>query len=64
LIYAEHGVGSEDLNKNFYRAAGEPKQLWRVADASHTRGYQTDPGAYERRVVGFFDKALLNVERK
>jgi fermentation-respiration switch protein FrsA (DUF1100 family) len=65
LIFAEHGVASEDLNKNFYRAAGEPKQLWRIAGAGHTRGYQTDPGAYERRVVGFYDHALLNPsERK
>jgi uncharacterized protein len=65
LIYAEHGVASEDLNKDFYRAAGEPKQLWRVDGAGHTGGYDTDPGGYERRVVGFFDHALLNqLERK
>jgi uncharacterized protein len=65
LISAEHGVDSEDLNKNFYRAAGEPKQLWRVDGAAHTGGYQADPAGYERRVVGFFDHALLNqLERK
>ena len=65
LIYAEHGVASEDLNRSFYRAAGEPKQLWRVDDAGHTGGYQTDPRGYERRVVGFFDHALLGqTERK
>src|SRR5512133_907325 len=33
LIYAEHGAGGEDLNESFYRAAGEPKQLWRVEGA-------------------------------
>ena len=59
LIYAEHGVGSEDLNKDFYRAAGEPKQLWRVAGAGHTGGLTAQPRAYERRVVGFFDHVLL-----
>jgi fermentation-respiration switch protein FrsA (DUF1100 family) len=59
LIYAEHGVGSEDLNQNFYRAAGEPKQLWRVSGAGHTGGMTARPHAYERRVVGFFDHALL-----
>lgn len=65
LIYAEHGVGSEDLNKNFYRAAGESKQLWRVHGAGHTGGYEADPVGYERRVVAFFDHALLNqAERK
>lgn len=62
LIYAEHGAGGEDLNPDYYRAAGRPKQLWRVADAHHTGAYQTDPAAYERRVVGFFDRALLEGE--
>jgi uncharacterized protein len=62
LIYAEHGAGGEDLNKNYYRAAGEPKQLWRVDGAGHTGGYHTDPGGYERRVVGFLDRALLGKE--
>ena len=65
LIYAEHGVASEDLNKDYYRAAGEPKRLWRVDGAGHTGGYHNDPGGYERRVVGFFDHALLDqLERK
>jgi uncharacterized protein len=62
FIYAEHGVGSEDLNANFYRAAGEPKQLWRVADAGHTKGMTAQPRAYEQRVVGFLDHALLGKE--
>ena len=65
LISAEHGVGSEDLNDSFYRAAGEPKQRWRVDGAGHTGGYEADPVGYERRVVRFFDQALLNrSERK
>jgi alpha/beta superfamily hydrolase len=62
FIYAEHGVGSEDLNTDFYRAAGEPKQLWRVADAGHTNGMKAQPRAYEQRVVGFLDHALLGKE--
>lgn len=59
LIYAEHGSGGEDLNRKYFRAAGEPKKLWRVAGAGHTGGYETDPAGYERRVVGFLDHALL-----
>jgi fermentation-respiration switch protein FrsA (DUF1100 family) len=62
LIYAEHGVGSEDLNESFYRAASQPKQLWRVAGAGHTNGIKAQPRTYERRVVGFFDHALLGKE--
>ena len=59
LIYAEHGAGGEDLNESFYRAAGEPKQLWRIDGAGHTGGYQTDPRGCERRVVAFRDGTLL-----
>lgn len=62
LISAEHGAGGEDLNENFYAAAGEAKQFWRVDGARHTGGYQAAPGAYERRVVGFFDHVLLGKE--
>lgn len=62
LIYAEHGAGGEELNKDYYRAAREPKQLWRVLGAGHTGGYDTDPAGYERRVVGFLDRALLGKE--
>jgi uncharacterized protein len=62
LIYAEHGVASEDLNQNFYRAAGEPKALWRVARAGHTGGMTAQPREYEQRVTGFFDRALLGKE--
>lgn len=66
LIYAEHGAGGEDLNLDYYRAAAQPKQLWRIDDSGHTGGYETAPAAYERRVVGFFDHALLDddIERK
>lgn len=59
FIYAGHGTGGEDLNRDYYRAAGEPKPLWRVPDAHHTHGYQTAPHDYERRVISFFDRSLL-----
>lgn len=62
LIYAEHGAGGEDLNRNYYRAAGEPKRLWRVAGAGHTGGLTAQPRAYGERVVGFLDHALLGKE--
>ncbi len=62
LIYAEHGAGGEELNEAYYRAAGRPKQLWRVPGAGHTGGYRADPGVYERRVVAFLDHALLAKE--
>ena len=59
LVYAGHGVASEELNPRFLAAAREPKALWRIPEAGHTGGYSARPLEYERRVVGFFDRALL-----
>jgi len=58
FIYAMNGAGGEDNNPDYYRAAGEPKQLWKI-DTSHTHGLAARPKEYERRVVGFFDTSLL-----
>ncbi len=58
LIHA----GSRDvgtLNPAYYRAAGAPKQIWRVPAGGHTDGIDVRPREYERRVVGFLDDALL-----
>jgi uncharacterized protein len=59
LIYAEKGQGGEQLNATFYDAAKQPKVLWKVPDSTHTGGVEARPEEYERRVVGFFDRALL-----
>jgi uncharacterized protein len=61
LIYALHGTGGEEkqLNPKYYAAAGEPKQIWEIPEASHTGGINARPAEYERRVIGFFDRALL-----
>ena len=59
LIYSGHPVGGEELNATFYAAAGEPRTLWRIADAGHTDGLERHPAEYEQRVVAFFDNALL-----
>jgi dienelactone hydrolase len=61
FIYSTHGVGGEEkqLNPKYYAAAGEPKQSWEIPEASHTGGIVARPKEYERRVIGFFDKALL-----
>jgi fermentation-respiration switch protein FrsA (DUF1100 family) len=61
FIYALHGTGGEEkqLNPKYYAAAGEPKQIWEIPEAAHTGGIDARPQEYERRVVGFFDDALL-----
>lgn len=59
LIYAERGQGGEELSQDFYESAGEPKLVWKVPGATHTGGIEARPREYERRMVGFFDRALL-----
>ena len=61
FIYALHGTGGEEkqLNPKYYAAAGAPKQIWEIREAAHTGGIDARPQEYERRVVGFFDDALL-----
>jgi hypothetical protein len=59
LIYATHGQGGEELNPKYYAAAGEPKSIWEITKGQHTGGIDVVPAEYERRVIGFFDRALL-----
>ena len=60
LMYSGKGQGGEvQLNPEFHRAAGEPTTLWEIPGAGHTGGIRAQPGEYERRVIGFFEHALL-----
>ena len=59
LVHALHGQGGEELNPVYYEAAREPKEIWEIPTGSHTGGIEAEPEEYERRVVGFFDRALL-----
>ena len=61
LIYTVPGIGEEDVRQpQFYAAAGEPKQIWRVSGSDHTGGLEARPAEYERRVVDFLDRSLLD----
>src|SRR5918999_2669164 len=61
FVYGERGQGGTETKPNhgFYDAAREPKQIWEVPGGQHIAGITTKPKEYERRVVGFFDRALL-----
>ena len=61
LIHAAPGMGGEvERQPKYYAAAGQPKQLWKVPGADHTGGLKAQPAEYERRVVDFYDRALLD----
>ena len=51
--------GEVERQPKYYAAAGQPKQLWTVPGAKHTGGLKAQPAEYERRVVDFYDRALL-----
>jgi fermentation-respiration switch protein FrsA (DUF1100 family) len=59
LIYASSGQGGEELSQDYYESARQPKLVWKVPGATHTNGIEVRPREYERRMIGFFDEALL-----
>jgi hypothetical protein len=64
LIYADPGQGGESVRQpKYYAAAGQPKEIWKVPGAEHTGGLEAQPAEYERRVIAFFDGALLGAGR-
>jgi uncharacterized protein len=48
-----------DVNRIYAEAAREPVELWQLPEVNHTAAIRERPKEYERRVVGFFDRALL-----
>jgi uncharacterized protein len=58
-VFLIHAKG-EDLTPVYYRSAGEPANwtIWQVPGAKHIGGLDARPVEYERRVIGFFDRAL------
>jgi alpha/beta superfamily hydrolase len=61
FVYGEHDQPNvRSLTPSYFRQAGDPKALWRIPGASHTGGIDSHPHEYERRVVAFFDHALLD----
>jgi uncharacterized protein len=59
LIQAGDSQNGEELNDGYARAAKEPVTHWKIPESKHTGGITARPEEYERRVVGFFDEALL-----
>ena len=62
-ILIMHGANDQrvfpESARRLYETAGEPKQLWIQADATHIAIVDTDPISYERYIVDFFDQSLL-----
>jgi MYXO-CTERM domain-containing protein len=60
FVYGERGQAPEKpANRAFYAAANRTKEIWEVPGSKHMGGIEAQPLDYERRIVGFFDRALL-----
>jgi hypothetical protein len=59
FVHATLGQGGEAQTKEYYEGARGPKELW-AAPGGHTGAIDAAPQEYERRVVGFFDRTLLD----
>jgi uncharacterized protein len=60
FIYGERGQPMEKpANEAFYAAAEGQRSLWEVPGAGHIGGIDAEPQEYERRVVAFFDRVLV-----
>jgi uncharacterized protein len=54
-------IGTEGFEREIDRAyvRGSQARLWELPSTAHTKGLATHPRAYDQRVVGLFDHALL-----
>jgi pimeloyl-ACP methyl ester carboxylesterase len=57
LLSSGHGTEAR-ANQDYQRRGGRTTALWNLPDASHAAALRTAPKEYERRVVGFLDRAL------
>ena len=61
IVAGEQGQPAEiELGRRYVGAAGPTASYWEVPGAGHIRGLDAAPAAYERVVVGFLDRHLLN----
>jgi hypothetical protein len=58
LIRGMDGNPDEALNRAYRDAGGPTATLWEIPNAGHTGGISAAPTEYERRLIGFFDRAL------
>jgi uncharacterized protein len=64
FIYGAKGQPTEKpANDEFFKVKHGPKEIWEVPSSGHIGGIDAQPAAYEKRVVGFFDRWLLKRTR-
>jgi len=59
ILFIASGKKDIYFSRLFCEAADEPKELWKLSDGQHGAAYLQDAHEYARRVIEFFDKALI-----
>lgn len=59
LLIAAGGRNERNCNREFFRRAKEPRELWVVPEARHGRVIEERPEEYQETVLDFFDFNLL-----
>jgi dipeptidyl aminopeptidase/acylaminoacyl peptidase len=63
-IFIIHGTGDDlipaEQGLRLYEAAREPKELWMIDMMGHESAINLFPDEYEKRVIGFFYRALID----
>jgi fermentation-respiration switch protein FrsA (DUF1100 family) len=47
--------------RRYAEYAGSNAEVWIIPDAAHCVGQIARPEEYERRMIGFFNRSLLNI---
>lgn len=64
LYFVSAGRGMERrMVRRYYEAAQPPKQIWEIPAANHGQGWLETAGTYEKRLVTFFDEALVSFSK-
>jgi dienelactone hydrolase len=58
LLISAGRTTEANANRHFQRRAGAAAEHWNLAHAAHATALRMQPAEYERRVIGFLDRAL------
>lgn len=62
ILLISSGVGrDQELIRNYFDSAGEPKELWEVPEIGHGWIYNDRPEVYQDKVCGFFERCLVEI---
>lgn len=62
LLITTGRAAEQQMVRNFYQAASQPKYLWEIPESSHANGWHVRPDEYAYRLTSFFNHALLHLQ--